>query len=146
MAALDSLPDLDIHEEDLSQPQPVLEVKTQEVKVPEVKAETYSIPDIEIEQPVVTNYPKTISIKKQAKPAFWYTPEQDFHVVRHQINPADTNALEAFIEQNIPKDPSIRLQALQFIEDVMWNRTTDHSSKVYYNDGKNKAFMISFLF
>ena len=139
MAALDSLPDLDIPEEDL--PQPVLEVK-----VHEVKAETYSIPDIDPVPSTVTNYPKTILIKKQAKPAFWYTPEQDFDVIQHQINPADTNALEAFIEQNIPKDPSIRLQALQFIEDVMWNRTTDHSSKVYYNDGKNKSFMISFLF
>jgi hypothetical protein len=139
MAALDSLPDLDIPEEYLHQP--VLEVKTLEVK-----AETYSIPDIDPVSSTVTNYPKTILIKKQAKPAFWYTPEQDFHVIQHQINPADTNALEAFIEQNIPKDPSIRLQALQFIEDVMWNRTTDHSSKVYYNDGKNKSFMISFLF
>jgi hypothetical protein len=143
MAALDSLPDLDIHEEYLHQP--VLEVKTLEVK-----AETYNIPDIDPvpqpEQPAVTNYPKTILIKKQAKPLLWHTPEQDFHIVRHQINPVDTDALEAFIEQNIPKDPTVRLQALKFIEDVMWGKTSDHSSKVYYNDGKNKSFMISFLF
>lgn len=135
MTTLDSLPDLDIHDEDSQQNQLV-----PEVKVPDAD------PALQTEQSVVTNYPKTILVKKQAKPLLWHAPEQDFHIARHQINPADTNALEAFIEQNIPKDSVVRLQSLKFIEDVMWNRTTEHTSKVFYNDGKNKSFIISFLF
>ena len=141
MSELESLPDLDVHFDEV----PVLEVKTKEVK-----EEVHDIPDMDLpsqptEQPV-SNIPKMILIKKQVKPLPWHAPEQDFHISRHEIDPSDLGSLDKFVEAHIPQDPSVKLAALKFIEDVLLEKIQEHESKIFYNDGKNKSFRISFVF
>lgn len=134
MAEIEALPDLDLQLEEL-------EVKAHPVEV-------HDIPDIDlppVEQPQ-SHLPKVIIIKKQLKPVLWHTPEQDFHIARHEINLTDMDAFDKFIEVNIPQDSTVRLAALKFIEDVWLGKILDHESKVFYNDGKNKSFKISFQF
>lgn len=154
MAALDSLPDLEIHDLDHEE----LEVKTLEVKVPEEKVEKveiHDIPDMDLpgigkepqeQQAVPSDFPKTLVVKKQRKALLWHTPEQDFDILRHDINPSKMDAFDTFIEENIPKDPAVRIASLKFIENVLINKSSEHTSKVFYNDGKNKSFIISFVF
>lgn len=112
-------------------------------------AELESLPDMDIHVPEVkqepSNFPKMIMIKKQSKPALWHTPEQDFQIAKHVIDPSDMATFDKFIEENIPKDPNVRSTALKFIENVLLAKTTEHESHVFYNDGKNKSFKISFL-
>ncbi len=131
MAELESLPDL--------------EIKELEVKEPVV---VHEIPDIDepipVEEPQVS-YPKMIMIKKQLKPLPWHMHEQDFLVHKHAINPSDMDAFDKFIEEHIPKDPNVRNGVLRFIEDVLLKKTSEHESRVFYNDGKNLSFKISFL-
>lgn len=157
MATLDLLPDLEIHDHELNleviNHKLNLEVKKLEVKVPEV--EVHNIPDMDLpeinnelqEQSVVPpNFPKTLVIKKQRRALLWHMPEQDFDILRHDIHPSQMDAFDAFIEENIPKDPTVRLASLKFIEDVLINKISEHTSKVFYNDGKNKSYIISFIF
>ncbi len=106
---------------------PDLEIKELEVKEPVV---VHEIPDIDepipVEEPQVS-YPKMIMIKKQLKPLPWHMHEQDFLVHKHAINPSDMDAFD------------------KFIEDVLLKKTSEHESRVFYNDGKNLSFKISFL-
>lgn len=137
---MEELPDLDVQFEE-----PKLEVKTLEVKAP---VEVHNIPDMDLPSVEVlqSNFPKMLLIKKQLKPVLWHAPEQDFHIARHEINLSDMDSFDKFIETNIPQDPSVRISALKFIEDVWLAKISEHESRVYYNDGKNKSFRISFVF
>jgi len=138
MAEMEALPDLDLQLEEF-------EVKVQPVEVHNIP--DMDLPSISNEQPVAPSYlPKVIMIKKQCKPLQWHEPEQDFHIARHEINLSNMEAFDKFIEANIPQDSTVRLSALKFIEDVWLGKISDHESKVFYNDGKNKSFKISFQF
>jgi hypothetical protein len=144
MAQLEPLPDLEIKFDELNFQMQKLEEKIQLEPLPDQDPIHQPTNQPHVEQNQLQGLPKTLIIKKQCKAVLWHTPEQDFQFTRHEIDFNNMEELDNFLTKNIPKDPSVGIAALKFIEDVLRGKTEETESRVFYNDGKNKSFKIFF--
>lgn len=116
--------------------------------------DVYGLPDladVEVKQtaPKLTSVNDDVKkmnvvIKKQKHSAPWYQPEQEYLFSSLEFDLNNMAVLDKFLNDNLPKDPSVRGEALKFVEDVLLGNARSFLSKVFNDGTKQQAFIIVF--
>ncbi len=127
---------------------PFLEVKVNDeysfdLPSPTLKPKTPQNQPQSVPEPV-SNFPKTVSIKTQRRALPWHEPEQEFNVVSFNINKDTMEQLDEFLNKNLPKDLTLRNNALKFVENVFLGTETKSFKVFEYHQYKLPGFMVCF--